>query len=62
MQEGEEFNSAIEIAKADNMHDEGLGAARGRMKEDDREWHYSKIGEEEGAKHKKAGVRLIFVK
>jgi len=35
MQEGEEFYSAIEMAKADNMHNEGLGAAGGRMKGDD---------------------------
>jgi len=62
MQEGEEFYSAIEMAKADNVHDEGLGAARGRTKGDDREWHHSKIGEGEGAKHKKAGVRVTFLK
>jgi len=62
MQEKEKFHRAIEIAKADNVHDEGLGAARGRIKRDDGEWHRSKIGEGEGAKHKKASVRVTFVK
>jgi len=62
IQEGEEFYSTIEMAKADNVHEEGLGAARGRTKGDDGEWHNSKIGEREGAKHKKAGIRVSFVK
>jgi len=62
MHQGEEFYSAIEMAKADIVHDEGLGAARGRTKRDDGEWHHSKIGEGEGAKHKKASVRVTFVK
>jgi len=62
MQDGEEFYSAIEMAKTDNVHDEGLGAARGRTKGDDGECHRSKIVEGEGTKHKKAGVKLTFVK
>jgi len=50
------------MAKVDNVHDEGLGAASGRMKEDNWECPHSKIGEGEGTKHKKAGVRMTFVK
>jgi len=62
MQEGEEFYSTIEMAKANNVHDEGIGAARGRTKGDDGEWHHSKIGKGKGPKDKKAGVRVTFVK
>jgi len=62
MQEGEEFYSTIDMAKADNGHDEGLGAARGRTKGDDWEWHHSKIGKGEGSKYKKASIRMTVVK
>jgi len=44
MQEGEEIYSAIDLAKADNVQNKGLGGARGRMKVDDEEWFCSKIG------------------
>jgi len=60
MQEGEEFYSAIEMAKADNVHDEGLGAARGRTKGDDGEWHHSKIGEGEGVPSLRPTGRIDF--